>query len=169
MSERRFVVVAKVGAPHGIHGELKLHSFTDPIEKVAEYSDLYVKRGQAWQLMPDFSIRASGAGFLIQIAGCQDRDIARQYTHWELAVPREVLPPPADDEYYWTDLEGLAVINKSGQTFGYVQQVFEAGGSDILEVLDADQKLHLIPFVKHYVLEVNLAKQQILVDWELDY
>ena len=88
-----------------------------------------------------------------------------------------MLPELDTGEYYWSQLEGLAVYTQfSGarQRLGVVAKIFETGANDVLVVAaDADsitQREHLIPYVPdQFVLSVDLAVGEILVDWDPEF
>ena len=84
-----------------------------------------------------------------------------------LTVPRETLPPAPENEYYWSDLIGLDVINTKGVAFGKVKELLESGAHDVL-VVSGDRE-RLIPFVGQIVKKVDLAAGTLEVDWEADY
>ncbi len=85
----------------------------------------------------------------------------------EIAVPREELPETQSGEYYWTDLEGLKVVHRDGRSLGTVAYLIATGANDVL-VVDGDRE-YLIPFVMdEVILDVDLGRGQISVDWEWD-
>ncbi len=84
-----------------------------------------------------------------------------------IGVPRSTLPATADEEYYWTDLEGLQVVHRDGTLLGEVAQLLETGANDVL-VVSGDREI-LIPYIKDDVIEdVDLAKGVIRVNWDWD-
>ena len=74
----------------------------------------------------------------------------------------------AEDEFYWVDLVGMSVINRDNITLGKVKNLIETGAHDVL-VVHGEYGEKLIPFVSHYIDNVNKDTQQIQVDWGLDY
>ena len=83
------------------------------------------------------------------------------------STPRNALPEPAENEYYWSDLIGLSVFNAEQQAFGKVSELLETGANDVLVV--QGERERLIPFVPQVIQEVDLAAGMIRVDWGLDY
>jgi len=66
---------------------------------------------------------------------------------------------------------GLTVINTDNEKLGIVDHLLETGANDVLVVngTEADTQ-YLIPFVLDItVLQVDLEKRQIQVDWQADY
>ena len=83
-------------------------------------------------------------------------------------APREALPLPAQDEYYWADLIGLAVVNMQDQSLGRVKSLIETGANEVLVVVDGERE-RLIPFVEHVVKSVDVPGGIIRADWDGDW
>jgi 16S rRNA processing protein RimM len=113
--------------------------------------------------------RAHGKGVVAQLAGYADRELARELIGADIAVERAQMAAPAANEYYWTDLIGAAVVNRDGVEFGRVDHLLETGANDVL-VIRGERGETLVPFVAgRYVLEVDLGRKRILVDWGSDW
>jgi len=80
-----------------------------------------------------------------------------------------LLPVPAEDEYYWADLVGLAVVNGAGEALGKVAGLIETGANDVLRVLGDDGVERLLPFVDAVVLDVDREAGVIRVEWGADW
>jgi ribosomal 30S subunit maturation factor RimM len=76
-----------------------------------------------------------------------------------LEVPRSVLAPTAEDEYYVVDLVGLRVEEEGGGTLGTVVDVAPGVANDVLE-LDSGVAL---PMVEDCVQQVDLEVGRIIV------
>ena len=87
-------------------------------------------------------------------------------TDVDVAVTEEQLDPLEPGEYYWHQLQGLEVINHSGDNLGKVDRLIETGANDVM-VLTGDQE-RLIPYVAG-ITQVDLTAGLIKVDWEKDY
>lgn len=161
----KLIVVARIGAPHGVKGDLKLHVFTQTCD-IFDFKSWHIYLNRAWQPMSGFSIKTLGDGYIIHFNECQDRDVAKRYVNAELAVPRKELPEP-ESGFYWSDLEGLKVFNTQGLEYGIVDHIMETGANEVIVVKGEIERL--IPYLSHVVKKVDLAKGEIIVDWEADY
>ncbi len=159
------IVVARIAAPYGIKGWIRIASFTSPPENLLHYAPWLTRSGDGWQELNVDQSRAHGKNFVAHVAGCDDRNAAELLTGREIAVPSHVLPATEPDEYYWKDLVGLEVVNREGHHIGPVLRLIETGANDVLVVQGA-QREHLIPFRKEVVVQVVLEKGQIEVDWD---
>lgn len=101
-----------------------------------------------------------------------DRTAAEALRGARVFVPRSSFPTPGDDEYYWVDLIGLAVVNREGVALGTVRELM-ANGPQTTLVLAAEEDgkavERLIPFVGAFIDQVDLAGRLITVDWQADY
>jgi len=101
-----------------------------------------------------------------------DRNAAEALRGARVFVPRSSFPTAGDDEYYWVDLIGLAVVNREGVALGTVGELL-SGGPQTTLVLAAEEDgkavERMVPFVAKFVDTVDLAGRLITVDWQADY
>jgi 16S rRNA processing protein RimM len=106
------------------------------------------------------------------MAGFADRDQALAAKGMTVHVRRADFPKLSQDEFYWVDLIGLAVINTEGEALGEVVGLIDNGAHSVMRIA-ADSAFvaeeRLIPFVDAYVRGVDLEARRIVVDWGLDY
>jgi 16S rRNA processing protein RimM len=80
----------------------------------------------------------------------------------DLYVRRDELPPPADGEFYWWDLEGLSVYTEAGEDLGRVEEFFPTGSNEVLIVRKGPQEV-LLPFIKDVVLSIDYQQRTMSV------
>ncbi len=101
-----------------------------------------------------------------------DRDAADGLKGARIFVARSAFPTPAEGEYYWVDLIGLAVVNREGLALGTVTDLMATGPQHVLVIgyeADGKPQERMIPFVEAYVDAVDLPGKRITVDWQPDY
>ena len=104
--------------------------------------------------------------------GIDDRDAAGALRGARVFVPRSSFPSTTDDEYYWVDLIGLAVVNREGVALGTVRELLATGPQTVLVLAyeqDGKAQERMIPFVSAFIDKVELAEKRITVDWQPDY
>ena len=160
MAER--IRVARIGAAHGVRGEVKLWSFTQDPAAVADYGPLETQDGR---LVVVESLRAAKDHFVARLAGVNDRDAAEALRNVELFIARDVLPPIEEaDTFYYADLVGLAAVTAEGAKLGTVSAVHNFGAGDIIEIVpDAGGAPLMLSFTETAVPKVDLAARQIVV------
>jgi 16S rRNA processing protein RimM len=158
-----------VGA-FGVRGEVKLESWTEPRSAIFGYRPWILRdpSGAERELM-GVRGRQVGKGLSAEIPGVEDRDGAEAMRGVEVYVPRSALPRPAEGEFYWSDLEGLAVQTVEGVSLGTVSHLFSTGANDVLVARNGDREW-MVPFVRpQYVTAIDLAAGLVTVDWDPDF
>ncbi|HXZ21623.1 MAG TPA: ribosome maturation factor RimM [Pseudolabrys sp.] len=161
MAER--ICVARIGAAHGVRGEVKLWSFTEDPAAVAGYGPLESHDGK--RRFEIEALRPAKDHFVARIAGVDDRDAAERLRNLELYIPRERLPKIAEaNTFYHADLIGLRAVTRNGEDFGTVVAVYNFGASDVIEIKPAvGGDPLLMPFTDAIVPEINLNAGRIVV------
>ncbi len=161
------VVLGRISGLFGVKGWIKIHSYTDPREAILNYGDWLVGQEGDWKSKGFAEGKRHGKTVIARLAGIDDRDAAAEYVNALISVPRSKMPTTADNEYYWSDLEGLNVVHRNGKLLGQVAYLLETGANDVL-VVQGDQEV-LIPYIVDEVIEdVDLASGVISVNWEWD-
>ena len=155
---------------YGVQGWVKIESWTEPRLRIFDYQPwLLVNAPGVEREVDGVKGRAQGKGVVAQLPGVNDREQAMALVGQDIQVARSRLPPAASGEYYWVDLEGLAVSTADGVALGRVSHLFATGANDVLVVRDGDRE-RLIPYVMgSVVLTIDLAAQQMVVDWDPDF
>jgi len=166
------LIVAKIGAPYGVRGWVKVFSFTEQADGLLDYDPWYFKAasvdGKTWAIAPVIEAKNHGKGLVAKFKGCDDRDAAARLNGREIAIRRDQLPPTADGEYYWGDLQGLEVLTTEGVSLGKVDHLLETGANDVLVV--KGERERLIPYVTGPIVKkVDLDAGTLHVDWDADF
>jgi 16S rRNA processing protein RimM len=157
------VVIGRIGAAYGVAGALHVTSFTEPPDNIQRYRPWLLGRNDQFREAKVAGVRAHGQGYVVRLAGIDDRDQAQALAGTLIAVPRASLPALSEDEYYWRDLIGLRVVDGSGRDYGRVVRLIDTGAHDVLAI--QGERETLIPFTAEFVLDVDLEGGSILVEW----
>jgi 16S rRNA processing protein RimM len=151
------VLMGRIGAAHGIRGEVRIQSFTEDPLAITDYSPFLTDRAG---LSIAISKARPGKGVIIaRLEGVTDRSAAEQLNGVGLFVPRTRLPSVEDvDEFYHTDLIGLEARREDGSIMGDVMAVLNYGAGDILEIRDTDGSTTLFPFNREFVPRIDLKE-----------
>ncbi|OGI42256.1 MAG: 16S rRNA processing protein RimM [Candidatus Muproteobacteria bacterium RBG_16_64_11] len=162
-----WVVLGRVAGLYGVQGWIKLVSYTRRREDIFNYPRWRLKRAGEWHAFTLLEGRAQGKGLAAHLEGLNDRDQASQWIGADIAISKAELPALAPGTYYWSQLEGLKVVNMDGIEFGRVDHLFDTGANDVL-VVTGDRE-RLIPYTRDTVRAVDLAAGVIRVDWDADF
>ena len=161
MAER--ICVARIGAAHGVRGEVKLWSFTEDPAAVASYGPLETEDGT--RRFEIEALRPAKDHFVARIAGIGDRDAAERLCNLKLYIPRTRLPKIEDrDTYYHADLIGLDAVTPDGVQIGTVHALHNFGAGDIIEIIPVGSGDPLmLPFNDVTVPKIDLEAKQIVL------
>jgi 16S rRNA processing protein RimM len=164
------VVMGRIVGAQGILGWVKVQTFTEYLDGLLDYDEWYLGNDkQPWRKVDVLEANVHGKILVAKLPGIVDRTAAEQCKGLLVAVPRDSLPKQGDDDYYWSDLIGMQVINLADEVLGVVDTLLETGANDVLSVRDANGKEILIPFIKSVIQQVSLEDKVIRVDWQADY
>jgi 16S rRNA processing protein RimM len=156
MGDNKRVLIGRIGAPHGVRGEVLVQSFAHEPRAIASYGPLESEDGK--QRLELKIVRETPKGLIVRVAGIADRNGAEALKGQGLYVDRSRLPAAAADEFYRADLVGLRAIDSEGRTVGTIIAVDNYGAGDILELqVDGRSETELIPFAAAYVPSVDVA------------
>ena len=167
-AKRDLVCVAVIQGGHGVHGAVKVKSFTAVAEDFCTYGSLLLEDGTV--LLTPKNPRPVGKNFTMRSPEITTREAAEALKGTKLFVPRDALPAPDDDDFYYTDLIGLEVKSTDGKRLGTVRGVHEFGAGDMLEIQppkSADSQASFFhPFTKAAVPKIDLTARRIIVQIE---
>jgi 16S rRNA processing protein RimM len=167
------IVLGKIYSVHGVRGEVKVYSFTDPIDNLLDYPRWTLRRDGQSQQVDLASGRLQGKVLVVKIKGLDDREEARSFAGYDICVPRSLLPALDDGEFYWLQLQGLKVIDLQGQLLGKIDHLLETGANDVMVVRPCagslDDRERLLPYTEQCVRSVDLQAAEMRVDWDADF
>ena len=169
VSEDIEVVVARIGKPHGIRGEVTLDVRTDePDRRFAVGTTLRAEAPAGADRRPSALPVARARGhqtpLLVAFEEIEDRNAAEAVRGTVLyaTLGRDEVPEDPE-EYYDHQLVGLAVVDLDGTALGEVKAVVHGSAQDLLTVRTPDGRDTLVPFVAALVPEVDLTAGRIVV------
>jgi len=157
------ICVGAIAGAFGVNGEVRLKSFTAVPEDIADYAPLVSKDGgQVFEITLN---RPISNGFAARISSVSTKEQADAMRGVRLFTPRDRLPNLPDDEYYHTDLIGMAVFDSGGAGLGRVKDVVNHGAGDMLEVqLPGTNDTVFLPFTNDAVPTVDIGAGRIVAD-----
>ena len=156
------ICVARIGAAHGVRGAVKLWTFTEDPLAVTRYGQLMTKDGA--RQFEVTHVREAKGHLVAMLKGIATREEAERLNGVELYVAREKLPATSEDEYYHTDLIGLAAVNAAGEPLGRVIAIHNFGAGDIIEIAPPNGTTMLLPFSNAVVPTVDLEGGRVVIE-----
>ncbi|WP_299194374.1 ribosome maturation factor RimM [uncultured Litoreibacter sp.] len=156
------IVLGVIAGAFGVKGEVRLKSFCAEPEDIANYSPLRTEKGDEYTLKITRQVKN---GFAARLSGIRFKDEADKLRGVKLYADRSLLPSLPDDEYYYTDLIGLDVVDTGGEKIGKIAAVENHGAGDILDIRGAGLNGSLLlAFTQDAVPTVDLASGRVVID-----
>ena len=146
------IVIGRVGAAHGIHGELRIIPLTDFPERFPALREVMVGD----ELLHIESVKPQGKNFLMRFREYAVREDAQRLTGRLLTVARAEAAPLDEGEYYVFDIVGRTVDDEEDNELGTVENVLRTGSNDVYAVRSDDGREILIPALRAVVREINV-------------
>jgi 16S rRNA processing protein RimM len=168
LPKQDLIQVGKVSGVFGIKGWLKIFSHTEPKDNILNYKNWLLKKNGQDKPVKVLDGKLQGKGVVARIDGIEDKDQALGLMGWDIYISRGQLPVLAKNEYYWSDLIGLAVENLEGVQLGKIESLLETGANDVLVI--KGERERAVPFLQGQIVKsIDLADAKMIVDWDPDF
>lgn len=161
MTKAAQICVARIGAAHGVRGEVRLWPFTEDPMAVIDYGTLSTKDGA--RQFEVVRARIAKDHLVAVLKGITTREDAERINGLELYIDRDKLPETEEGEYYHADLIGLRAVDPAGGAIGRVFAIHNFGAGDIIEIAPPQGPTLLLPFTDAVVPTVDLAEGQVVI------
>lgn len=162
MADDDRILIARIGAAHGVRGEVRLNAFGDDPGTLLDYKSFRTGDGREFRLT---GLKMVGERLVARFRGISDRNTAETLTNLDLYVLRSELPEPEDeDTFYHADLIGLTAETGDGEPLGTVIAVQNYGAGDLLEIAPKQGATLLLPFTRAVVPVIDLAGRRVVVE-----
>ena len=156
------LVVARIGRPHGVHGEVTVEVRTDsPEERFIESVILQTDPSHFGPLTIE-SVRDHNGTILLKFKEISDRNEIEKLKNVILLAEVDVDSQPSEDEFHFQQLLSCIAILEDGSEIGPIVDVVHLPGQDLL-VIDNNGNEIMIPFVKEIVPIVDIKNRKITV------
>ncbi len=155
------ICLGAIMGSYGVRGEARVKSFCADPSAIGDYGLLTLDNGTTTRLTV---IRPVKGGYAVRLTGVPHKEAADALKGQRLWAPRSALPAPGDDEYYHSDLIGLAVLDTGGASLGHIHAVHDHGAGDLLEIRPDGGASILVPFTRAVVPTVDLSGGRVVVD-----
>lgn len=156
------LAVARIGRPHGIKGEVTVETLTDrPEERFVEGFTLECD-SPLHQVLEISRVRVHQGTWMLTFTQVADRNEAERLRNSRLYSDVDLNLSDEDESYHVEQLKGLKVQDVDGREIGFVIDVENLPGQDLLKIETAKGK-RLIPMVQQFIDEIDLVGGRIVV------
>jgi len=159
MQPEGLIAVGRLTKPHGLRGEVVFLPYVHDIELLPDLTQqqVFLQQGSApVRTAAILEWRAVHKRVLVRLHGCKDITTAEALRGCEVFIPRNWFVPLPAGEYYWFEIEGLAVYAHDERYLGTVAEIIYTGSNDVYMVRHGTQET-LIPALKDVIQSIDLA------------
>lgn len=154
------IVIGKIVAPHGVRGDIRIMPLTDKPEQFLDLDYLILEGGKRLTVT---SARFHKRMVLVSTKEITSMNEAELLRDKKILIKAEDLPPLEEGQFYVADLVGLPVYDENGSRIGTFKDAITTGSNDVYIIAVPNAKDILIPALKIYVKEINIADRKIVV------
>ena len=169
MNDDKKIYLGKITGVHGIKGWLKIQSFSSPPENILNYPQWIINNNGEEDFYSIEKGRKQNNKIVVKLEKIDDRNTAESLINSKIQILRSDLPKLPNENYYWSDLVGLSVLNSEEKVIGKIESLIETGANDVMVIITLKDERILIPFVMHEIIkEVNVELNYIKIDWLIE-
>lgn len=159
----KYLEIGQIVNTFGIKGQVKIVPFTDDITRYDELKEIYVEKKNELKLFQIEQVNYKKNMVILKLKGIETVEEAEKLRNCYLKIDRKDAKKLPKDTYFIVDLLGLDVYTDEGKLLGKVDDIYNAGSSDIYVIKDELGKQILLPAIKDVLKEVGLENQKIIV------
>lgn len=159
------ISIAKIINFHGIKGEVKV-AFTKGREnQIASTKKMYLKTDSNKIELNVERFRFQKTFAIIKFKELNSINDTILYKGSSLFIDKEIVENfLEEDEYLVSDLVGLDAYDTENNLLGKICEVGENKAANLISIIDSNEKVHLIPFVKELVPLVDIKNKKVIIN-----
>ena len=169
MEDDKKIYLGKITGARGIKGWLKIQSFSSPPENILNYPQWIINNQGEEDFYSIEQGRKQNNKIVVKLENIDNRNTAESLINSKIQILRSDLPKLSNENYYWSDLVGLSVLNSEEKVIGKIESLIETGANDVMVIITSKDERVLVPFVMHEIIkEVNVELNYIKIDWLIE-
>ena len=154
------IIIGKIVAPHGVRGDIRILPLTEKPELFLDLEYLLLEDGKKLTVK---NARFQKRMILVTTKEVTSMNEAELLRDKNIYIKAEDLPELEEDEFYVADLVGIPVYDLEGNQIGTFKDSLSTGSNDVYIIAVPGAKDILVPALKEYFKEINLAEKRIVV------
>lgn len=163
-------LIARIGKPHGIRGEVTVQAHTDDPDARLLPGTVFTTRAASGSGVPrELTLAAARLHrdtWLLRFEEILDRSGAEglRGTTLHLAADEGATEDAGEDAWYEDELVGLSAYDPAGERLGEVSELVTGAAQDLLVIRLEDGAEAMVPFVAAIVPEVDVEGGRVVID-----
>ena len=155
--------IGVITSTHGLRGEVKVFPTTDDVGRFKKLKKCFIRTKDR-----DIEVEKNTCKFFKNMVILSFKEFnsindIEKYKGCDLYVTRENAVPLKEDEFYISDIIGSEVFEENGEKLGELTDVLKTGANDVFVVKLPDRKEVLIPVIKEFVPDMDIANKKVTV------
>ena len=158
-----YLEIGQIVNTFGIKGQVKVVPFTDDITQFDTLKQIYIEKRKNLEL---FEIEKSNYHknmIILKLKGIDTPEQAESLRNCYIKINRKDARKLPEGTYFIVDLIGLDVYTDEEKLLGTLEDIYNAGSSDIYVVRTSEGKQILLPAIKDVIKKVDIENKKVIV------
>ena len=158
-----YLEIGQIVNTFGIKGQVKVVPFTDDITQFDTLKQIYIEKRKNLEL---FEIEKSNYHknmIILKLKGIDTPEQAESLRNCYIKINRKDARKLPEGTYFIVDLIGLDVYTDEEKLLGTLEDIYNAGSSDIYVVRTSEGKQILLPAIKDVIKKVDVENKKVIV------
>ena len=158
-----YLEIGQIVNTFGIKGQVKVVPFTDDITQFDTLKQIYIEKRKNLEL---FKIEKSNYHknmIILKLKGIDTPEQAESLRNCYIKINRKDARKLPEGTYFIVDLIGLDVYTDEEKLLGTLEDIYNAGSSDIYVVRTSEGKQILLPAIKDVIKKVDIENKKVIV------
>ena len=151
--------IGKIVTTHGVRGDIKVYPHTNIEDMFGKLKKIYIG-DEEYKIS---SVKYAKGCPVLNINGLNTVEEAQKLIGKQVFADEEGLPKLEEDSFYLKDIIGCTAMNEQDGDIGKITDVMFTGANDVYEITAESGRKILVPAVKEFILNVNVADKIITV------
>lgn len=157
----KYIVVGKIVNTHGIRGDIKIYPHTNDIERFSILKRAYI--GEDKLPVEIENVKYHKGMILLKLKDFNNINEVLKFKDEFLFVDEINKVKLPEDNYFIYELIDCRVFDTTGNLLGHIKDVLQNSSNDVYIIKDKDKE-YLIPAVKEFIKEINIAEKKVIID-----
>ncbi len=160
------ILIGQILNVHGIRGGLKVRHLTDDLERFSELDYVYIEDPKTKEVKRYEIQKAQGhKGFILMyLKGYENINEVEYLKNRYLYIEKSQRKELEEDTYFIQDLIGLVVESDKEGRLGVLEDVIQAGSSEVYIIRGKEYGEVMIPAAKEFIKEVDIKNGKMKVE-----
>ncbi|MGM0409507.1 MAG: ribosome maturation factor RimM [Bacillota bacterium] len=156
------VTIGQITKNQGNKGEVRIYPLTDFPERFELLEKVFLEKDEAIFEKEIETVRIHNGKFIvIKFKDINNIADALELRDFLVKIPRELMIPLKEDEYYIDEITDFEVITENEKKLGILKEVLSTGGTDVF-IVKGNSKEYMIPASKE-IVEIKKDKKLVIV------